>query len=140
MLMGFSGGRCATMFHISVLSVSSGSTRHFIAKVLPSRPDGTGSLTHQIRMPEQSPSPEDDVSLPCWHAQDTTARGLGPSRGTVLLYWESCSWQCISCLLDQKMTGEGELSYFGDWEMSEDFFALSLILCYRSVVSELACN
>lgn len=74
------------MIPASVLSVSSGSTQQLIAGVLPERPEWWHRFSHTLTyVSVEAPFPKEDIPV------DTTVRGLDPCRGSVLLYWESCS-------------------------------------------------
>lgn len=74
------------MIPASVLSVSSGSTQQLIARVLPERPEWWHRFSHTpTYVYGEAPFPKEGIPV------DTVARDLDPCRGSVLLYWESCS-------------------------------------------------
>lgn len=79
--------------------------------------DGTGSLTHQTHVPEELAFPK---TFPCPVGMPVTllpeaslAEGVSCSTGNPAADSAFQSFCQQHCPLDQKITGKGELSYFG---------------------------
>lgn len=112
-----------------VLSVSGGSTQCFIASFAFGTWVMAQVLSHTKPTCLRSHlSKRWCVSLLCWHAPDTTARGQDPEQrqclallGCLQLTVPFSHSGSSTFLLIRKKTGEEELSYCRAWEIKEDF-------------------